>query len=320
MNEYRNSLGEEMKQYLEFLEKAGRYTKTITSLFRELDCYIPANVEKENCLSKDVIFEWDKNLSCSPVTRKRKYTELRGFIRFLQTAGIKCYIPETPRKPSSTYVPYIFDENEWDRIIMEADNLADSLKRTGSDIPIVFPMLVRILYVCGLRVSEALSLKVGDVDFTQNCLNIQKAKRKRQRLVPIKESTADLLRKYLTRRGILTMTEAYVFACENGNPPSQSRVQRWFAVTLKNSEIHQVRQHPGERGICPHCIRHTFAFRSFQNSGDTFENMVPFLSIYLGHENIMETDRYLRFSYELYNDAHDKISEYTKGVFPEVIK
>ena len=59
-------------------------------------------------------------------------------------------------------------------------------------------------------------------------------------------------------------------------------------------------------------------FRSFQNSGDTFENVVPFLSTYLGHGNIMETDRYLRFSYELYTEAHEKISEYTEGVFPEV--
>jgi hypothetical protein len=46
-----------------------------------------------------------------------------------------CYIPETPRKPPGTYVPYIFDENEWNRIIMGADNLADSLKQTKTDMP-----------------------------------------------------------------------------------------------------------------------------------------------------------------------------------------
>ena len=168
MSRYRNPLCEEMEQYLELLNKTGHYTKTIASLFRELDRYIPDNTEKGHCLSKEVIFEWDKNLSCSPVTRKQKYTELRGFARFLQTEGIICYIPETPRKPSSTYVPYIFDENEWNRIIMEADKLADSLKQTGTDMPIVFPMLIRILYVCGLRVSEALALQVKDVDFTRN--------------------------------------------------------------------------------------------------------------------------------------------------------
>lgn len=318
MNEYHNPLKEEMEQYLALLEKAGRYTRSIAGLFRELDCHIQDNAGKDHCLDEEAIFKWDQKLSCSPVTRKKKYTELRGFARFLQSKGITCYIPETPRKPPSTYVPYIFDEGEWDRIIMEADNLADSLKYAGTDMPIVFPMLVRMLYVCGLRVSEALSLKVVDLDFSMNCLSIQKAKRNRQRLVPIKESTAELLHKYCTRRRILSMPESYVFACGNGKPPSQSWVQRWFSVTLERSGIHQTRQYPGERGICPHCIRHTFVFRSFQNSGDAFENTVPFLSTYLGHENIMETDRYLRFSYELYTEAHEKISRYTEGVFPEV--
>ena len=137
-------------------------------------------------------------------------------------------------------------------------------------------------------------------------------------LVPLKESTSELLLRYCLRRGLLSLPESYIFSCADGNPPSEKWVQRWFAVTLENSRINQTRQHPGERGICPHCLRHTFAFRSFQASGDTFENTVPFLSTYLGHENIMETDRYLRFSYELYSEAHKKISEYTDGLFPEV--
>jgi hypothetical protein len=63
MNQYRNSLYEEMQQYLELRHKAGHYTKNIASLFRELDCYIPDNAEKKLCLSEEVIFEWDKNLS-----------------------------------------------------------------------------------------------------------------------------------------------------------------------------------------------------------------------------------------------------------------
>lgn len=180
------------------------------------------------------------------MTRKKKYTELKGVVRFLQSKGITCYIPEDPRKPSSTYVPYIFDEGEWDRIILEADNLADSLQHTNTDMPIVFPMLVRVLYVCSPRVSEALSLKMMDIDFSTNCLSIQKAKRNRQRVVPVKESTAGLLHQYCTRRRILSVPEAYVFACNDGKPPSRSWVQRWFGVTLERSEIHQARQHPGE--------------------------------------------------------------------------
>lgn len=318
MSAYINPLGVEMTQYLELLEKAGRYIRGIEGLFRELDKYIPASIQKDKALSEDVLFSWDNSLTCSPVTRKRKYTELRGFMRFLQSVGIKCRIPEIPRAQASSYAPYIFDEYEWTRIVHEADNLSASLKQIGTDMPIVFPMIIRLLYTCGLRVSEALFLRVDDIDFDLECLTIHHAKRRRQRIVPMKKSTSDLLMKYCTRRGLLSKSGEYIFSCSNEKPPSKCWVQRWFAITLENSEIKQTRANPGNRGICPHCIRHTFAYRSFHASADTFENTVPFLSTYMGHENIMETDRYLRFSYELYTDAHDRISEYTGALFPEV--
>jgi len=318
MTGYHNPLGEEMERYLDLLEKAGRYVKGIKGLFRELDYYIDSGLTKEEALSDTVLFNWDQSLTCSPVTRKRKYSELRSFSEFLRSEGIHCYIPEIKRAPGSTYVPYVFDETEWNRILQEADNLATSLKRTGTDMPIVFPMLIRLLYTCGLRVSEALFLRMKDVDTHQSCLTIRQAKRKRQRLIPMKASTMELLLRYCTRRGLLSQPESYIFACTDGKPPSKRWIQRWFAISLKNSGINQTRRHPGDRGICPHCIRHTFTFRSFQSSDDTFENTVPFLSTYLGHENIMETDRYLRFSYELYSEAHEKITDYTDGLFPEV--
>lgn len=315
---YHNPLDLEMKLYLDVLKKSGRYSRGVECLFRELDVFIPKQVSKEEALSENILFEWDRSLTCSPVTRKKKHSELRGFMNFLQSTGLAYRIPEIPRTPASGYAPYIFCESEWNRIILEVDNLATALRRTGTDMPIVFPMLVRILYTCGLRVSEALSLRMEDIDFNQACLTIRKAKRKRQRLVPMRKSTSDLLLRYCTRRGFISQSATYIFACTDENPPSKSWVQRWFNVTLNNSGIQQTRRHSGERGICPHCIRHTFTFRSFQNSSDSFENTVPFLSTYLGHENIMETDRYLRFSYELYSEAHEKISDYTEDLFPEV--
>lgn len=64
------------------------------------------------------------------IDKARRYTRIIANL----SRELDCYIPETPRKLSSTYVPYIFDENEWNRIIMEADKLADSLKQPGERI------------------------------------------------------------------------------------------------------------------------------------------------------------------------------------------
>jgi hypothetical protein len=44
--------------------------------------------------------------------------------------------------------------------------------------------------------------------------------------------------------------------------------------------------------------------------------IVPFLSTYLGHESLMETDKYLKARHELYTGAHTVIEDYTSDVFP----
>lgn len=84
MTGYLNPLGAEMERYLNLLEKAGRYVRGIRDLFRELEACIPCNISKEEALSDAILFDWDQNLSCSPMTRKRKYSELSGFAGFLQ--------------------------------------------------------------------------------------------------------------------------------------------------------------------------------------------------------------------------------------------
>lgn len=52
MKEYHNPLKEEMEQYLAFLEKTGRYTRSIAVLFRELDRYIPDKAGKNTALAE----------------------------------------------------------------------------------------------------------------------------------------------------------------------------------------------------------------------------------------------------------------------------
>ncbi|MEQ6390592.1 tyrosine-type recombinase/integrase [Bacillaceae bacterium S4-13-58] len=185
----------------------------------------------------------------------------------------------------------------------------------------MFPILVRLLYTCGLRLNEALSLRVSDIDFEEGALIINKSKRNRQRFVPMEPSMTEMLSAYCTRIGIIQKTETFVFS-SNGKAYSDSWAQRWFSVILNKAEIHYYKKTMHERGPCLHCLRHTFVFHSFRQSErkiDSLNELVPVLSTYLGHANIMETDRYLRFSYELYSEAHKSISDYTEGIFPEVL-
>jgi hypothetical protein len=56
-----------------------------------------------------------------------------------------------------------------------------------------------------------------------------------------------------------------------------------------------------------------------QENGRSFYDTVPFLSTYLGHDSIRETDKYLNFSYELYETAASQLNIYTNDLFPKVV-
>lgn len=70
-----------------------------------------------------------------------------------------------------------------------------------------------------------------------------------------------------------------------------------------------------------HCFRHTFAFKSFakaEAAGRSLNDSVPFLSTYLGHKNLDETEKYLKFSSTMYPNAMRLFENYIGDVFPEV--
>ena len=75
-----------------------------------------------------------------------------------------------------------------------ADRLAQSTK--GSRFHIVFPTILRVLYASGLRISEALALKVGDVDLEQGLIVIRNAKFGKDRKLPVSQSLLECLRTY----------------------------------------------------------------------------------------------------------------------------
>lgn len=322
MRTYQSILGDEMTSYIGILREAGKYTAHVECTLSEIDQQFLTSYRTKKELTEDDILDWDKALSCTPATRNKKYSALKGFAVYLNACGIPCTIPEIPRKSATEYTPYIYSHSEWIRIIQVSDNLRDALLRPGSNMPVVFPILVRLLYACGLRLGEALGIRVGDINFQNGTLTVKKAKRKKQRLVPMQHSMTNLLFSYCCRLGINNTDEAYIFACPDGLPYSNSWAERWFSVVLHRARITYHRKNQHDRGPCLHCMRHTYVFQTLLDSGiaeDSFSELVPILSTYLGHENILETDRYLRFSYELFGKAHACINRYTEDIFPEVI-
>ena len=115
----------------------------------------------------------------------------------------------------------------------------------------------------------------------------------------------------------------YVFKKSDGKPRSSTAYWRIFDSILCELRIKnpQTVKH-GDRSPCIHSLRHTFvmnAFLKLEKEGCCFQEAVPFLSTYIGHECLTETDKYLKARHELYTDSHAAINDYISDVFPEVL-
>ena len=201
----------EMNDYLSLLREAGRYINRIQSSLRSLDRYLADNGLSQKKLDAGTVSSWIMTRSVSVRTKIQDIIHVKGFAKYLVSLGFKASCPETP-KARSSYVPYIFSDTELERIFSAADNFESGKKVTRSAL--VFPVLLRLLYGCGLRLGEGRSLRWKDIDFENDVLVIREAKNLKQRFVPMDGSMADLLRIYREMTRSDGICDDYIFESE----------------------------------------------------------------------------------------------------------
>ncbi len=231
---------------------------------------------------------------------------------YLTSRGIKAYIPDSSRARCPKYVPYIFTEDEIRHILSVADTVKS--KRVNS-YDKIFPVVLRLMFSSGLRISEVVNIKATDVNIPEKVIYIHESKNRNSRLVPVDVSVANLLAEYMkTWVGGRT----YFFETMRHAQINSSTVYKLFRATIFRAGIPH-----GGRGSGPrlHDIRHTFAVRSLHKMTDQgldIYTALPYLSAYLGHKTIKETEHYLRLTAELYPEVEQLASFSTGYVVPEV--
>jgi len=272
-------------------------------------------------LSEDIIIGWMRSLSGKSSSIANEVIVIRVFLKRLASIGIHVYIPPIP-KVADDYVPYIFSDTELENIFYQSDNMTQKKCPRNPQIHLEFPMILRLLYGCGLRIGETLSLRMSDVDLDNGVLALRYTKGDKQRLVPMHTSLHEILRRYCMAMGLLGDPKKYLFPSFSLDSPVTTKTAlHRFEDILMLTNITLPGRNKHQRGPCLHCLRHIFAFKSFINAeldGRGMNDAVPFLSIYLGHDSLNETEKYLKFSSELYPKAMELFEVFTEDVFPEV--
>lgn len=158
--------------------------------------------------------------------------------------------------------------------------------------------LFLVLYCTGLRLGEALRLRLADVDLHRAYFRIGPSKG-RIRLVPFGQDLAHGLTRWLTRRrraGFVLTPATPLFEREDGRPDNLWNAGMRFNVLFRRCGL-KPKRGSGRVGLRVHDLRHTFAVHRLQRWYRASHDpgpLLPWLSAYLGHGHLLGTQHYLR--------------------------
>lgn len=214
------------------------------------------------------------------------------------------------------YRPYIFTHEEISRLF----EAADCIRPNGQRSHIFYPVLLRVQYGCGLRISETLNLRMSDVDFKERIFHIKDAKNHKDRDVPFSDSLGRYLSWYSLQVHPAYCEDDYFFMSRWGDGHySISTASSYFREILSRCGIH----HGGRKNGGPHlhCLRHTFCCHSLEKmlrEGTVYQAALPLLMAYLGHSSLTATGYYLRLTAEAFPDLQDRINKLYADVIPDL--
>ena len=237
----------------------------------------------------------------TPGTRYRRLRDVARAARFLRAEDPAHEIP-----PAGLYVtsktrliPYIYTSDEL-VLILEA---AVEMQRHEQN-PMrqqVYVMLFGLIAATGLRVSEALGLRLDDV-LPDGILRILEAKFGKSRLVPLHATVRKILDGYLALRGNVIGADDHVFLSARGRSINYSVVNKAFRHILRLADIA-----PGRaRRPRIHDLRHSFATRVLEQCGagrESIARRTVALMTYMGHSNPRYTYWYLQATPVLMNQV-----------------
>lgn len=321
---FNSQFADQIRSYLE-LRKAIVVEKVYSQDRRvlvSLDKFIFDGGFTENILTEVVLSQWMNTLTGKSKTVREKVSVARNFAKYLNSIGNPSFVLPSPRVKSD-YIPYIFSNEEIERIFYYADNLPiGSKSHCMPFIKLKIPMILRILYGCGTRLGETVSIRRNDIDFSNGTILLRHTKFEKERLIPIHNSLLDILKDYCSALKIPDVSDVLLFeGAKEDKPITTRQVDAWFSVILKRADIDQLNKERYERGACIHCLRHLFVLKSVrqleENSYSVNMNDL-LLPTYLGHKCLIDSDKYMRYTGAQSQSDLYAFESFSQGLLPKV--
>lgn len=227
-------------------------------------------------------FIYSLNENYSAQTQARILSSLNGFFKFLLLEKKIEHNPvrfiENPKLQKK--LPEYLTVEEVELLLDQVDRNTNEGDRNYC--------ILEVLYSCGLRVSELITLKISDIFKKEGFVRVL-GKGNKERLVPIAEHTLDLIDYYLkSTRPELAKNHSpsdILFLNRRGKPLTRAMI---FTIVKKNAQLAGIK-----KNVSPHTLRHSFATHLLENGANLFA-----IQTMLGHESIQTTEIYMHIEQE----------------------
>jgi len=234
-----------------------------------------------SCLDQFNRFIQKKGLQINEATIYQYLMSLveKGYSRSSQNQhinAIKFYLEKVLKQESKTYyierplkkrkLPVVLSENEIQRILSNIRNLKHKA-------------LLSLIYSCGLRVGEALNLKINDLDSDRMLISVRNGKGEKDRMVPLASNVLKLLRTYYKQY----QPSDYLFNGAEQGPYSATSIRNVLKRAVYKSYI--------KKNVTPHTLRHSYATHLLEKGTD-----LRYIQVILGHSSVKTTEIYTHVS------------------------
>jgi integrase/recombinase XerD len=283
--------------YLSYLRDVRRMSpNTVESYARDL-ALLAAFADKKGvaveALSRQDLETFVRQLmssGLSPRSVARAVACVRGFYKFLAIEQKRDRSPAEDLRPPRAWaaLPKFLSIEEVDRLLAQPD--------TSSPRGLRDKALIEVLYATGLRVSELVALRAGDLNLDEGYLTCI-GKGDKQRMVPLGQEAADWVRRYI-REGrpalLRKKSSPWLFVnARDGGP--LSRIGFWKVLREYGIKADL------PRSLSPHALRHSFATHLLERGAD-----LRMIQLMLGHADLSTTQIYTHVLEARLRAAYDR--------------
>jgi integrase/recombinase XerD len=317
MREYRSSLAPYISGLIRQKKACGYAYDYEAYVLESFDRFCIKDNHTAETITRDLVMKWAIQRSTEAKnTRNQRVSFVRQLALYMQSLGKQPYIPKHFAS-ETVEVPHVLSRSELAAFFVVVDAYSPP-QRAFLRFGPTYRVLFRLFYCCGLRLAEGCYLRRCYLDLKEGTIKVLQSKGNRDRLVYLHEKVVGMCRDYDEAMQRIAPEREWFFPGRSLDRPfEKTSIDRKFREFWnRTSFAGKVDKRPRVQSL-----RHTFVvdkMNEWMQKGVDTAVMMPYLSRYLGHASISETQYYYHSIEQVFPIVRSRDTAATR-IIPEVM-